>query len=168
MNIINVILLIYVLLLITNNRLLTPRVRNFIQDCKFVQYTALFILIAIIVNYMERCNMQNMLIKSTLITIIIIALLKIDLDWSIIVIIVLIGGFLWNYKLDCVDKHIQNNFSLENNKKNILINNNNRRKHWYLIIVVIFILLGTSIYFMKKYNQYGNNFSIIKFINSTN
>ncbi len=164
MDTLNIILFIYVILLLTNNQLLTPHIRDFVQNNRWVQYLSLIVLIAITVNCFEKYNMNNTVIKTALISFVIISLLKMDLDWSMITVIILLGGFIWNCSLDYMDVHLVSNNAVVQTKRTELMVENSVKRQRYLAVVILVVLLGTSIYYVKKRHQYGNSFATIKFI----
>lgn len=164
MNIIKIIIIMYLFLLLSNNSLLTKRIREYISNNKIAQYIIFFTIVIILTSLFEKFNIKRLLIKSLFITLILICLLKVDFDWAVIIFIIFIVGFFINYYLDCKNKHIFNNRIIEKEKKESLIKINNSYRKYFLILLFLIVIIGTIIYGEKKINQYGNEFSIKRFI----
>lgn len=163
MNIVSLLVLFYSILLLVNNNLLTPRIREFITDNKYVSYIALILAMYFsIINI--NSNIKQNLSTALVAFIMLVAALKVDLDWAIIMFIVMVcGAFISQYYGSKIVE-LDIDTVLTKNNKQIVIEKYHKRQFLITSAVFLTILIGYTVYGSKKVSQYGFDFDILKFI----
>lgn len=96
---------------------------------------------------------------------------KLDIQWTIIVVLLLLFGFIYEMKLNEKITAIQNDVSLTELEKTNLIDSYHTQKFWLYTTIIAVTGVGAFLYINKKGAQYGsiqtggaNNFNIMKFL----
>ena len=89
---------------------------------------------------------------------------KMDIHWNIIIMILLLGSYLYQNSLKIKENEITIDKILDEEQKIILKNKNNKKQMYAVIGVMSAILLGVYFYSNKKEVQYGGGYSLVNFL----
>jgi small-conductance mechanosensitive channel len=89
---------------------------------------------------------------------------KLDLQWNIIVMILLVGFLLYQDSNKHKDLKNEDDKNLSNGEKN-QIQKKNKQSYIFIIVAIILISMGgTLLYSNKKEGQYGGGYSLTNFL----
>lgn len=171
-NIIKIFLLLYASTLVDFTKELTSsQLYNFIDNNRSAKHFLLFAMSFVSLStYIKReTTSTNHLIKlltySGGIYLTFILSTKMSLGWSLALLALLIGMFVYYGKIcDEVDE-IESDNTLDSNTKDKLMNRINDYKTYIpILLFVLILILGSFFYFDKKYVQYGGDFDIDNFV----
>jgi len=89
---------------------------------------------------------------------------KLDLQWSIIIIVLLLGYYLYTNIAENKDIQIINDKILSNDEKIILTKENKYNNAYAIGIIILVTICGTILYSEKKEDQYGGGYNLINFL----
>jgi hypothetical protein len=89
---------------------------------------------------------------------------KLDIQWNLIVIMVLVFGFLYENQLLHKEDRVNKDTILTSEEKKSIENKHSKYKIYVLATAMGITVLGTALYATKKAGQYGSDFNITKFI----
>lgn len=137
----------------------------FIKDNRYVKHIMGLTLMTIILSQYGNISDNN--IKLFVYTIISYSLFifttKMDLKWSMILVLLLLFGYIYENKLISKELDAQNDTALKEQDKNNIRNKHDYIKFVIMITIIIVIFIGMYQYYNKKQIQYGGNFDITKF-----
>lgn len=159
-------IVLFLYLFIANNstkNLFSGQLTNYIDDNRYAQHIIAFMTVLVLVVYMGNIQSNiNIICYSILIYSWFILTTKIDLTWNIVLLAILLIYFFYQNKINYIENVDDPSIS-KKIKKNI-INSNNKTKKYFVYSLLFITLIGSSIYCLKKYNQYGDRFDMTKFI----
>jgi hypothetical protein len=88
---------------------------------------------------------------------------KLDLQFNIIIFMLLLSGFLYEYNATKKEEQINNDPVLTNNDKKTVINKQKNNQVAIVIGTIIMTLIGTYLYMHRKQVQHGGAFSYATF-----
>jgi hypothetical protein len=110
-------------------------------------------------------NIEQAVIYSALAYIWFIFTTKLDIQWNVMTICILLFGFLYENKMILKEKSSDNDNMLTQNDKNKIKQKNNKIKKYTTIAAISVTAIGTLLYGNKKTIQYGGgDFSAIKYL----
>lgn len=89
---------------------------------------------------------------------------KLDIQWSITLILLLLFGFIYESKLNENIRITQNDIVLSDEEKQKLINTYKTREKYLIGGIIGITVIGACLYANKKTEQYGGGFDIMTFI----
>ena len=89
---------------------------------------------------------------------------KMDLHWSIAIIILLIVGYIYENSTLLKEKHSSNDKTLKNEDLKRMNKYHDKIKTIIILSIILITIIGTVSYLNKKKGQYGGNFDIDKFV----
>lgn len=93
-----------------------------------------------------------------------IFLTKMDIHFSIIIIVLLLGNYMYDTHLKHENKKILNDNVLSEEIKNTLITRNNERSKYIMFSIMGLIVVSMFLYSNKKEGQYGGGYSLFNFL----
>jgi small-conductance mechanosensitive channel len=160
-------LLIFYLLIASSycNSLFAKQMKQYIENNRYVQhFIGILLLLVTIVTFGGVENTKSAILYTVIGYIWFIFTTKLDLQFNIVVLLLLAVGYLYENNLIFFDSRVKEDANItEENKKEILEKHNRIKSHIiYLILAVTFV--GTLIYAYKKTHQYKDNFNIKNFL----
>ncbi len=89
---------------------------------------------------------------------------KLDLQWNIMVMILLVSYILYQNTITQKEKHIQSDKNLSDEEKDILYKKDKKNYMNMFIIIILITMGGTLLYSTKKEGQYGGGYSLTNFL----
>lgn len=89
---------------------------------------------------------------------------KMDIHWNIMVMILLLGSYLYENSLKVKDNKTDEDKVLSEEEKNIIKNKNSDKNMYVVIGALSAILFGVYMYSNKKEVQYGGGYSLVNFL----
>ncbi len=89
---------------------------------------------------------------------------KMDIHWNIMVMILLLGSYLYENSLKVKDNKTDEDKVLSEEEKNIIKNKNSDKNMYMVIGALTAILFGVYMYSNKKEVQYGGGYSLVNFL----
>jgi len=145
------------------SNLFSNSLKNAIENNRYVQHLILIILIMSLLLIFEQGNSIkftynkhiNVIIMTLLIYTWFILTTKLDLAWNIAIMIMLVIYFFYENKKNNDYKNVNNDINLSIENKNELYNILINTQKSLLLGIFGITLVGTFIYGIEKYNQYG-------------
>lgn len=160
------ILLFYLIIAINFTRnLYSGQMIDYFSNNRFVQHLIGFI--AMLVIIMEVGNVKDIylaLIYSFLAYIWFILTTKLDIQWNLAIIGLLLFGFLYNNQMEEKEQKAIKDKSLNKKALKEIKQKNLQTRSYILLGIIILTLIGLISYIIKKKNQYGGNFDTVKFL----
>ncbi len=89
---------------------------------------------------------------------------KLDLQWNLAIIGLLIVGFMYENKMFEREKSSQEDQALEEKHRKKIRKENRQMRRIIIVSILTITIIGTVLYFRKKRVQYGGNFDVNKFL----
>lgn len=161
------VLLIFYILIANNytQDLLGKQFRSFLEENRMMQHIIAFILLLVIINLFSGINNPEKLLAFSFIgyTWFILST-KLDIQWNLIIIMLLFIGFLYESSINEYEMKIEKDENLSKKIKKNIIDKDTRYKIYIGIIILIVTIIGIAFYNNKKHEQYGGGFDMQKFI----
>lgn len=146
------------------DRLFGCKLQKLLDKNLLVQHIAgfftMFFFVILSIDTNER-SFTNLIFFGIYTYFIFFCLSKCDINFVVIILLIFFGVHFFsvynNYNKKTTDK---SEIKLQNYKKNIF----NKICKFLYVVIIILLIIGVSIYFMKKKLQYGENFRIKKFL----
>jgi hypothetical protein len=161
------VLLIFYIIIASNftDNLVSKQLKTFVQENRFAQHLIGFIMmLSFVILIGGVTNIEKGILYAVIGYMWFIFTTKLDIQWNIIIIILLLFGFIYETKLSEKEMEILNDASLTENQKNIIINDQQKYKIYTVIAIIATTVIGTFLYTNKKVVQYGGSYDIITFL----
>jgi len=166
-------LLIFYVLIASHftNDLFAKQFKKFLSGNRIAQHVIGFItMLIIIINVAGIQDTKPAILYSLIAYVWFIFTTKLDLQWNMIIILLLLFGFLYENQLAKKEKSSATDKALTSEDIKNIENKHNRYKTYLVISVMLITLTGTILYANKKWIQYdgenqsgGGQFDLIKF-----
>jgi len=166
-NKLNAIFVLYVVLILTDSKLLSKQMQTFIEDNRMIQHIVGFIALFIILNSMrtEQETIYDTLLSSVKYYAIFLISTKVDIHWNIILLILLIAYYIYTNIVCDKNREIIKDQALNDNDKQKAQTNILSDNFLWIAIAVIVIIIGAGLYFNKKQGQYGGGqFDLVTYL----
>jgi hypothetical protein len=144
--------------------LLGKQLRTFVEENRIAQHVIGFILMAVLINIIGQVNeVDKIFLYSVVGYIWFVLTTKLDIQWNIIIIMLLLVGFVYDNIVAQKERDAQKDSVLTAEEKtNIMVRHHSIRTYMVISIFVV-TLIGTALYINKKGLQYGNGFDTTTF-----
>lgn len=160
-------LLLFYILVASNftKNLYSGQLQDFLENSRLAQHLIGFITMLIVVVSVSGINeVSNVFLYSALGYGWFILTTKLDLEWNLVILGLLVFGFLYESKMVGKEKITEDDQALTEEEKDRIKESNTRMKTIVVISIVTITLIGSVQYFMKKKVQYGGEFDVEKFL----
>lgn len=151
--------LLFFYLLIASNftgGLFSKQLRTYFEESRLAQHIIGFIMLLVIVIIIGNItNIYRAIIYTIIGYIWFIFAGKLDIQWNIIIILLVLFGFLYELQLNNKDKDAINDPNLTQEQKDKIIETNTQYKTYIIVAVLAVTAIGGILYFNKKVGQYG-------------
>jgi hypothetical protein len=165
-NILHSLLLFY--LLIASNlcvNIFSKQIRQFINENRYAQHFLGWTILLVIIILTDNTNNISISILYSLIAYYwILCTTKLDLQWNMIILILLVMGFFYERNCFLKEQSLSKDNILSNDEKTDILKKQFKNKIKIIIVILIVTVIGTILYLDKKIVQYGGSFDIDKFI----
>lgn len=173
-------LLYYLLALNTTSPLLSKQMKQFINDNRLFKHFIGFITVLILISVMSTpfykngiisddgtkdvLNNAQMIMYTFLVYTWFILSTKIDIHWNIIILLCLLGAYL--YENIVVKKNMTTNYDkiLSHEEKNKIIKQNSKYHKYIFGGLIGVTITGLCLYSHKKEGQYGGGYNMLTFL----
>lgn len=144
--------------------LLSQRMSDLLEDNRYAQhimaFLRLFVTIVLIANI---TNTKTALLYSIIAYVWFILTTKLDLEWNLVILILLVFGFVFENQMLDEENHYKDDPLMTEIEKKRLMDKHHRYRAYIVLSLIFLTLVGTAIYLGKKKGQYGGNFNFIQF-----
>jgi hypothetical protein len=163
----SVLLIFYIL--VANNftgELFSKQLRTYFEESRLAQHLIGFTMMLVIVMLIGGVsNTYRAIVYSLIGYTWFIFTGKLDIQWNVIIILIMLFGFLYESKLNERDYNATVDPNLTDEQKQNVIETNSKYKTYILIAILSATVIGTLLYFNKKVGQYGGGqFDIVAFL----
>ena len=145
--------------------LLGKQMREFIQENRIAQHIIAFTMLLVLINLVGGVkDMKKGILYSLVGYVWFIFTTKLDIQWNLIIILLLVVGYLYESNMFNHENIISSNNVLTPEEKEKVINKNKFYRSMIVAGIIIITLIGTFLYEQKKGAQYGGGFSIKKYM----
>jgi len=164
--IIKAILLFYILIGSSYVKdLYSGQMKDFLEDNRYVHHImGLSIMIVIYGSFLGIKEPKNMIFYSIITYLWFIITTKLDVQWNITIIVLLICGYIFQYYLENREDGVMIDTNLSKDDKERIHVKNMKIKRIIIICVLIVTFIGTILNFNKKMDQYGNEFDMEQYL----
>lgn len=163
---IRVLLLFY--LVIANNfteNLFSKQLKTFFQENRYAQHLIAFITMLVLIMLIGGVTkIEKGLFYTVILYTWFIFTTKLDVQWNIVIIFLLLFGFIYESRLNEKENQIELDDSLTFSEKESLIESQRTNKFYLLITIIIVTIIGSSLYINKQEVQHGGGFDLMRFI----
>lgn len=157
--------LFYILLASSPSDLLGKQLKTFVEENRLAKHVIAYIaLLTIIILYGNLESITQAIAYSLIGYAVFIMSTKLDAQWNIIIIMLLLASFLYESFTEIKEKNIINDSLVEYKKKVEIIETHKRNKLYISASILGVILIGLVLYNNKKIEQYGGGFDLPRFI----
>ena len=161
-----VMLLFYII--IANNmtkNLISHQLTTYIEESRYVQHIIGFIIMLALIMIVGGVNkIESGIVYALIGYTWFIFSTKLDVQWSMMIMLLLLFGFIYESKLEEKENNVLNDISLNDNEKEKIINNYNNHKMYVIGAIIALTVTGSTLYVNKKGVQYGGAFDTMTFI----
>ena len=144
--------------------LMGKQMRTFLEESRLAQHMIGFILMLVLVMMVGNVNnIGDGLIYSLIGYAWFILTTKLDIQWNLIIIMMLFVGYVYETKMINKEHDVQNDKVLTGVEKDNVVANTHNTKMYVAIGIIIVTIMGTVLYASKKQEQYGGGFSAVNF-----
>jgi len=161
------VLLIFYLLITTNftDKLVSKQLKSFFEDNRIGQHIiAIIALLVLITSVGEIVDTRKAVIYTIFGYLWFIFTTKLDIQWNMIIIMILLAGYLIENDLTNKEKLMKDDKALTKDDKNRIIQKSNRVKNTIIIAALSVTIVGTLLYSNKKHVQYGGGYDPIRYL----
>jgi len=161
-------LLIFYLLIFnsSSSELMGKQMKTYIKDNRLAQHVIAFIMMFVLIILVGGFNnVEQAMLYSVLAYIWFIFTTKLDIQWNVMTMCILLFGFLHENKMILKEKSSDDDDTLTQNDKNKIKQKNTKIKKYTTIAAISVTAIGTLLYGNKKTFQYGGGeFSAVKYL----
>jgi hypothetical protein len=161
------VLLIFYLAIAGNftSNLLSKQLRNFFEENRIAQHMiALITLLVLVIAVGGIIDTKVAIIYTIVGYIWFIFTTKLDIQWNIIIILILLIGYLYENSLDNKEKLMASDNALTNDDKRAVISRDNSMKSYIVLAAMAVTIVGTFMYSTKKHVQYGGGYNWLTYM----
>lgn len=166
MNIAEVLLIFYVLVASNyTDNLLGKQMKEYINNNRLIQHVIGFLTMLILVTLIGDVTDTRTAIAYALVAYLwFILSTKLDVQWNIIIIILLFIGYMYENSLGMKEKEIIEDKNLSIEQKDEMIAEQNKYKIWLIGGILLITIIGTFLYSQKKTEQYGGGYDVFTYL----
>jgi len=161
-----ILLIFYTIMASQQNELLGKQMKGFIADNRLVQHVIAFILMIVVVNMIGGIQeTDKLLFYSTIAYIWFIFSTKLDIQWNLILIMLMIVLFLYENRQNVKHSIMANDDNVTREIRKSIIDDDASWNTYIVSGLMIITLIGVYLYANKKGVQYGGErYDPIKFL----
>lgn len=161
-------LLIFYLVVSNNltNNLMGKQMKTYLRDNRLAQHMIAFIMMLVLMILIGKFDNITDATSYALIGYIwFIFTTKLDIQWNIMVLMILLFGFLYENNMIMKEKKYEKDQALTEKERNKIKNRHEKIKQYFIFSALGVTVIGTLLYGNKKTIQYGGGeFSMIKYL----
>ena len=147
------------------NGLMGKQLKTFFEENRIAQHIIGFIMMLVLIMQIGGVmEIDRALIYSIIGYVWFILTTKLDIQWNLIIIFMLLVGYLYESRMINKEDELKNDKVLTTEEKTNVITNNSNIKTYMVIGILIVTLLGTFLYSQKKQIQYGGSYNMLTFL----
>lgn len=156
-------------LLVSNsltNNLMGKQMKTYLRDNRLAQHVIAFVMMLVLMILIGKFdNITDVLLYTSLGYMWFIFTTKLDIQWNVMVLFILLMGFLYENKMIMREKKSEKDEALTEKEKNKIKNEHEKIKQYFIFSAIGVTVVGTLLYGNKKTVQYGGSkFSMIKYL----
>ena len=151
-------LLVFYVIIASNftNGLFSKQLKTYFEESRLAQHVIGFIMMLVLIILIGgTTNIYRALIYTLIGYTWFIFMTKLDIQWNIIILLLLLFGFLYESSLSEKEQNALKDPNLTEEQKNNIVEANNQYKTYIILLVLAFTAIGGFLYFNKKVGQYG-------------
>ena len=161
------VLLIFYLAIAGNftSNLLSKQLKSFFEENRIAQHIIALITLLVLVTAVGGIVDTKVAIIYTVVGYIwFIFTTKLDIQWNIVIILILLIGYLYENTIDNKEKLMETDNALTRDDKNAVISRNNSTKSYIVVAAMAVTVVGTFMYSTKKHVQYGGGYNWLTYM----
>jgi hypothetical protein len=161
-------LLIFYLLISngTTNDLMGKQMKTYLKTNRLAQHVVAFIMMFVLMILVGGfVDIKQASIHAIFAYVWFIFTTKLDIQWNVMVVAILLFGFLYENKMILKEKSSDDDEALTQHDKNKIKQKHVKIKHYTMFAAISVTVMGTLLYGNKKTIQYGGGeFSMVKYL----
>jgi hypothetical protein len=144
--------------------LYSKQLKEFFEENRLAQHLVGFITMLILINMIAGVTETGKIFVYSLLAYFwFILTTKLDIHWNVVIILMLLGGFLYENRLNEKEELLSKDTSLTKSEKETIVLKNNRHRTYIVASILVVTVVGIGMYAEKKDVQYGGGFDPIRF-----
>ena len=140
------------------------QMKNFLEESRIAQHLVGFILMLVLIMIAGNVTEVGKALFYSLIGYVwFIFTTKLDIQWNLIIIMMLFVGFVYETNMINKEQESQHDHILTEEEKEKIVEKNSHFKTYMVVGILLVTLTGTLLYANKKQEQYGGGFSALNF-----
>lgn len=161
------VLLIFYLVIAGNftGNLVSKQLKTFFEENRMAQHTiALITLLVLIMSTGGVVDTKTALIYTIIGYVWFIFTTKLDVQWNMVIILILVVGYLYENSIDNKEKLMDDDKSLGDSDRKIIVQRDSSIKSYIVISALAVTVIGTIMYSNKKQVQYGGGYNWLTYM----
>ena len=145
--------------------LLGKQYREMIQENRLAKHVVTFsVLLTFVILYGENESVTQAVALSLGLYALFLMTTKLDVQWNIIVVTILLFAFLYETHTDIKEKKLKTDSTLDLTTAKNIVSQHKRNKMYIGAIIIGITVIAALLYSRKKQEQYGGGYDLAKFI----
>ena len=160
-------LLIFYLLIASSycNTLFAKQMKQYVENNRYVQhFIGVLLLFVTVVTFGGVKNTKSAILYTLIGYIWFIFTTKLDLQFNIVVLLLLAVGYMYENNLVFFDSRLKDDENISEEDKKEILEKHNRIKSHIIYLILLVTIVGTLMYAYKKSQQYKDNFDFKVFL----
>lgn len=165
-SILTVLLIFYIIIFHSKINLLSDQLSEFINNEKLLQHFIGYLTVLLVYsNFNQNNKIFHNVTSSILIYVWFIVTRKLDLQWTLVILLLLVFGYFIEYYANRKNNIIRNDSVLDQSQKHEIIENNNNYI-WYFTMLIIIVTIGGLVFYTNDHTEQfgGSNFDLLTFV----
>jgi membrane protein implicated in regulation of membrane protease activity len=161
------VLLIFYLVIAGNftKNLVSKQLKTFFEENRMAQHAiALITLLVLIISTGGVVDTKIAIIYTMIGYVWFIFTTKLDAQWNMVIILILVAGYLYENSIDNKTKMMNADKSLKDSDKKIIVEKDSMIKSYIVIGALVVTVIGTVMYSNKKHVQYGGGYNWLTYM----
>ena len=144
--------------------LMGVQLKEFLRENRIVQHIIAFVSLLVLIIFIGKIyNLETALLYAGIGYAWFILTTKLDIQWNMIVLFMLIIGFMYECRTLDKESSVSSDTVLTKNEKQNIIDTHNNNKTYIVGGIMLVTVIGFALYSNKKMVQYGGSFDLVKF-----
>lgn len=160
-------LLLFYLIPMSNytSPILGTQLRDFAGENRYFQHAVGYIsMLVLLSEFNQISGLTDLFFVTTALYFLFILTTKLELQWNLALLILLVGAYLWNLHFHKKEVESIQDQSMEQEDIEKMSQKHDSYRTLIFVTVAVVAVIGTTLYLQRKRVQYGGNFDLEKYL----
>ncbi|AYV78431.1 MAG: hypothetical protein Edafosvirus12_30 [Edafosvirus sp.] len=145
--------------------LYSKQLKQYFEESRCAQHLIGFIMMLVVIVIIGGVNdIKPALIYTLIAYVWFILTTKLDLQWNVIIILLMLFGFMYENQMIYKETNSKDDPALTEKEREKIKEQHNKNKTYIVLSIITVTLIGTFLYAEKKTVQYGGNFDAMTYL----